>query len=155
MAKVKSGAFPVFDLGFKIGIKGLASTEEEMVTIKDMESFSLALEGNTQKWSTLDMAGWSRALMTGKGLTISLKGKRNVGDPGNDYVSSITFKDGLDCTTKASVDFPDGSKLEFNCVIDIKSFLGGEAQDVAPLEFDMIVDGKPVFTEAPSVPAGS
>ena len=95
MAKVKSGAFPEFDLGFKIGIKGLASTEEEMVTIKDMESFSLAIEGNTQKWSTLDMAGWSRALMTGKGLTISLKGKRNVGDPGNNYVSSITCRGGV------------------------------------------------------------
>lgn len=155
MAKVKSGVFPVFDLGFKIGIKGLSSADEDMVTIKDIESFSLGVEGNTQKWNTLDMEGWSRALMTGKGLTISLKGKRNVGDPGSDYISSTTFKDGLDCTTKASVDFPDGSKLEFNCVIDVKSFLGGEAQDVAPLEFDMIVDGKPVFTEVPSAPAGS
>lgn len=155
MAKVKSGAFPVFDLGFKIGTKGMDSADGDLVTIKDMESFSLAIEGNTQKWSTLDMAGWSRALMTGKGLTISLKGKRHVGDPGNDYISSTAFKDGLDCTTKASVDFPDGSKLEFNCVIDIKSFLGGEAQDVAPLEFDMIVDGKPTFTEAPTAPAGS
>ena len=155
MAKVTTGVYPVFDIVFSIGTKGLASAEEDMASIKDMESFSLAIEGTTQKWSTLDMAGWSRALMTGKGLTISLKGKRNVGDPGNDYVSSITFKDGLDCTTKASVDFPDGSKLEFNCVIDVKSFLGGEAQDVAPLEFDMIVDGKPVFTEAPSALAGS
>ena len=36
MAKVKSGVFPVFDLGFKIGIKGLSSADEDMVTIKDI-----------------------------------------------------------------------------------------------------------------------
>ena len=150
MAKVKSGVFPVFDLGFKVGIKGLASTDEDMVTIKDMESFSLAIEGNTSKWNPMDMKGWGRALMTGKSMTVSLKGKRNVGDPGNDYVASVAFKDGLNCSSKAAVEFPDGSKLTFDCVLDIKSFLGGESQDVAPLEFDMIVDGKPSFTEAPA-----
>lgn len=96
----------------------------------------------------MDQKGWSRALMTGKKLTISLKGKRNVGDAGNDYVASTAFKDGLDCSTKASVEFPDGSKLTFNCVLDVKNLLGGESQDVAPLEFDMICDGKPTFTES-------
>lgn len=88
--------------------------------------------------------------MTGKSMSVSLKGKRNVGDPGNDYVASVAFKDGLNCSSKAAVEFPDGSKLAFDCVLDIKSFLGGESQDVAPLEFDMIVDGKPEFTEAPA-----
>ena len=147
MAKVKSGVFPVFDLEFKIGTKGKDSTEQDMVTIKDMESFSLSVEGNTSKWNPMDMKGWGRALMTGKSMTVSLKGKRNVGDPGNDYVAS---EDGLNCSSKAAVEFPDGSKLAFDCVLDIKSFLGGESQDVAPLEFDMIVDGKPEFTEAPA-----
>lgn len=150
MAKVKSGVFPVFDLEFKIGTKGKGSTEQDMVTIKDMESFSLSVEGNTSKWNPMDMKGWGRALMTGKSMTVSLKGKRNVGDPGNDYVASVAFKDGLNCSSKAAVEFPDGSKLAFDCVLDIKSFLGGESQDVAPLEFDMIVDGKPSFTEAPA-----
>lgn len=153
MSKVTSGSFPVFDIEFKIGTKGLKSTESDMATIKDMESFSLSIEGNTQKWNPMDMKGWSRAMMTGKGMTISLKGKRNVGDAGNDYVASIAFKDGLDCTTKAAVVFPDGSQLAYDCVLDIKALFGGESQDVAPLEFDMIVDGKPEFTEAPSTPA--
>lgn len=150
MAKVTSDVFPVFDIEFKIGTKGKESSTSDMVMVKDMESFSLSIEGNTSKWNPMDMKGWSRALMTGKGMTISLKGKRNVGDPGNDYVASVAFKDGLDCSTKGEVNFPDGSKLAFDCVLDIKSFLGGESQDVAPLEFDMIVDGKPVFTEAPA-----
>lgn len=149
MTRVTSNVFPVFDLVFKIGTKGVNSTEAEMMPIKDMTSFSLSIEGNIQKWNPLDMKGWGRALMTGKAATVSLNGKRHVGDPGNDYVASIAFKDGLDCSTKGEVVFPDGSKLEFNCVLDIKDFLGGESQDVAPLSFDMIVDGKPTFTEAP------
>jgi len=136
MVKVTSGVFPVFD------------TEADLVTVADMESFSLSIEGNTQTWNPMDTKGWQRALMTGKGLTISLTGKRNIGDTGNDYVASTAFKDGLDCSTTFSVNFPDGSKLSGNCVLDVKSVLGGESTDVAPLEFDMIVDGKPTFTEA-------
>lgn len=150
MTRVTSNVFPVFDLLFKIGIKGVDSTDAEMMPVKDMTSFSLSIEGNTQKWNPLDMKGWGRALMTGKAATISLNGKRHVGDPGNDYVASIAFKDGLDCTTKGEVEFPDGSKLKYNCVLDVKDFLGGESQDVAPLSFDMIVDGKPEYIEAPA-----
>lgn len=147
MSKVTSGVFPVFDIEFKVGTKGLTSEEADLKTVKDMESFSLSIEGSTQNWNPMDMKGWSRALMTGKKLTISLKGKRNVGDDGNDYVASVAFKDGLDCSTIFAVDFPDGSKLTGDCVLDVKSVLGGESQDVAPLEFDIIVDGKPTFTE--------
>lgn len=152
MAKVTSDVFPVYDILFKIGTKGKESVEADMAEIKDMESFSISIEGNTQKWNAMDQRGWSRALMTGKGATISLKGKRHVGDTGNDYVAGVAFKDGLDCSTKFMVEFPDGSTLNGDCVLDIKSILGGESQDVAPLEFDMIVDGKPTFTEAPSAP---
>ena len=97
MTRVTSNVFPVFDLVFKIGTKGVNSTEAEMMPIKDMTSFSLSIEGNIQKWNPLDMKGWGRALMTGKAATVSLNGKRHVGDPGNDYVASIAFKDGLDC----------------------------------------------------------
>lgn len=143
---ITSGVFPVFDIEFKISTTGLAGTAT--TSIADMESFSIAIDGNVVNWNPMDQKGWARALMTGKKMTISLKGKRNVGDPGNDYVAKTAFKDGLDCSTKGAVAFPDGSKLSFNCVLDVKSVLGGEAQDVAPLEFDMIIDGKPIFTEA-------
>lgn len=128
--------------------KGLSSQEADLKTVKDMESFSIAIDGNVQNWNPMDMKGWSRALMTGKKLTISLKGKRNVGDDGNDYVAGVAFKDGLDCSTKFSVVFPDGSTLAGDCVLDVKNALGGESQDVSPLEFDIICDGKPTYTEA-------
>ena len=33
-------------------------------------------------------------------------------------------------------------------MLDVKNALGGESQDVSPLEFDIICDGKPTYTEA-------
>lgn len=145
-----TGVYPVYNTKFKIGIKGKASTDEQMATIADMETFSMSIDGTVQTWTPMTTDGWQRALMTGKSFSISLKGKRNVGDPGNDYVAGTTFADGLDCSSKATIEFPDGAKLVFDCVVSVTNN-GGEATDVAPLEFDLQGDGKPVYTPAVSV----
>lgn len=148
-----SGVFPVYNLIFKIGTKGKASEEEDMVSIAQMETFSLSIDGTVEEWTTMSEAGWSNSLMTGKKFTIGLNGKRCVGDKGNDYVADIAWKDGLDCSTKGEIEFPDGSKLAFNCVINVKNIGGADSTNVAPLEFEMIGDGKPTLTPAPSLPA--
>lgn len=148
-----SGVFPVYNLKFKIGTKGKASTEEDMASIAQMETFSLAIDGTVEEWTTMSEAGWSNSLMTGKKFTIGLNGKRCVGDKGNDYVAAIAWKDGLDCSTKGEIEFPDGSKLSFNCVINVKNIGGADSTNVAPLEFEMIGDGKPTLTPTPSLPS--
>ena len=121
------GVFPVYDLKFKIGMNGKSSVE---------------------KWTTMTTAGWARSLMTGKAFSISLKGKRSVGDPGNDYVAGLAWKDGLACSTKAEIEFPDGAKLSFDCVVDVKTPFGGDSTNVSTLEFDLVGDGKPTYTPA-------
>lgn len=146
-----SGVFPVYNLIFKIGTKGKASAEGDMVSIAQMETFSLSIDGTVEEWTTMSEAGWSNSLMTGKKFTIGLNGKRCVGDKGNDYVADIAWKDGLDCSTKGEIEFPDGSKLAFNCVINVKNIGGADSTNVAPLEFEMIGDGKPTLTPAPSL----
>ncbi|NAS18614.1 hypothetical protein GND98_012230 [Clostridium butyricum] len=146
-----TGVYPVYNTKFKIGIKGKASTDEQMATIADMETFSMSIDGTVQTWTPMTTDGWQRALMTGKSFSISLKGKRNVGDPGNDYVAGTTFADGLDCSSKATIEFPDGAKLAFDCVVSVTNNGGGDSKDVAPLEFDLQGDGKPVYTPAISV----
>lgn len=143
-----TGVYPVYNIKFKIGIKGKASTDEQMATISDMESFSMSVDGTVQTWTPMTTDGWQRSLMTGKSFSVSLKGKRNVGDPGNDYIANTTFADGLDCSTKAEVEFPDGAKLAFDCVVNVTNNGGGDSTDVAPLEFDLQGDGKPVYTPA-------
>lgn len=146
-----TGVFPVYNLKFKVGTKGLSSTAPaDLVTVADLDSFGINIDGSVEEWTPMTTDGWKRALMTGKGFSVSLKGKRNVGDPGNDYVASCAWKDGLDCSTKGEIEFPDGSSLKFNCVIDVKNVGGGDSTNVAPLEFDMKGDGKPVYTPGAS-----
>lgn len=140
------GVFPVYNVMFKIGTKGRASTAADMKEVADMESFEISIDGGAEEWTPMTTNGWSRALMTAKKFSVSLKGKRNIGDPGNDYIAGTAWKDGLDCSTKGEVVFPDGSKLEFDCVLDVKAINGGDSTSVAPLEFDMIGDGRPVYT---------
>lgn len=145
-----SGVFPVYDIDFKIGTKGLASTEPDMKVIKNMESFSFKIDGKTDSWTPMDSRGWLRQIMTGKSFAVTLKGKRDVGDPGNDYCAKIAWADGLDCSTICHIVFPNGDKLEFNCVIDVSNPGGDDSTKVAPLDVELKADGKPNF-----IPAGS
>jgi len=141
-----TGVFPVYNLIFKIGINGLTSSDSDLKQIADMENFGVKIDGKVEDWTPMDTAGWARALMTGKAFSISLKGKRHIGDLGNDYVAAAAWKDGLDCTTRAEITFPDGAKLGFNCVIDVTNVGGDDSTKVAPLEFELKGDGKPNYT---------
>lgn len=146
------GVFPVYNLTFKIGTKGKVSTDEDLKPVADLESFGLSIDGNVENWTPMTTQGWQRALMTGKGFSLDMKGKRSVGDEGNDYIAETAWKDGLDCSTKASIEFPNGGKLTFDCVVNVKNVGGGDSTNVAPLEFTVNGDGRPVYTKAISTP---
>ncbi len=141
------GVFPVFDIKFKINTKPGVEAGT-MAEIADMETFSLSIDGNTEEWTPMDTEGWMRRLSTGKGFTLSLNGKRNVSDAGNDFIHSCAFKTGRDLSTDAEIEFPDGSKLTFDCVVDVTNTSTGDSTNVAPLEFDLLSDGKPTYVEA-------
>ncbi|MFV0394664.1 MAG: phage tail tube protein [Coprobacillaceae bacterium] len=142
------GAFPVYNMVFKIGTKGLLSEDGDFVEIAELENLGLKIDGVVESWTAMNTAGWARKLMTGKSGSIDLKGKRSVGDPGNDYVHNTAYKDGLECSTKAMILFPDGAKLEFDCVVNVNNAGGDESTKVSPLEFTLDIDGKPTYTPA-------
>lgn len=145
----KTGVFPVFNNKFKVKINS------ELTKIAEMTSFSVSIDGNVEEWSPFDQEGWVKRLVTGKGLTISLQGKRCVGDAGNDYIAGLAFKTGQDCNAEFEWEFPSGAKLEFNCVINVTNPGGGESTGVDPLEFDVLSNGKPTFTPAASTIAAA
>lgn len=143
------GVFPCYENQFLIDITGGdGSDEKNCVPIADMESFSVSIDGNVEEWNPYDAKGWNNRLVTGKGLTISVSGKRNVGDPGNDYIESIALKIGRDCNTTLIWKFPSGAKLVMPCVINVTEWGAGDSRSVAPLAFDAMSRGKPDFTEA-------
>lgn len=146
MSTVSSGVYPVYENQFKINTKGRESGETNLVTIADMESFSVSFDDNVEEWTPMTTEGWVRRLKTGKGITISLNGKRNIGDPGNDYVAGLAFKTGQACNSELEWTFPNGAVATIPCVINVTS-VGGDSTNVEPLEFECLSDGKPTFTE--------
>lgn len=148
-ATVTTGVFPVFDIKFKIGTKGRASTApEDMAIIKEMETFQIAIDNNVEEWRPMETEGWVRRLMTGKGFSITLNGKRHVGDPGNDYVAETAWKSGLECSSVFEIEFPDGSTLDFDCIVSVSAPNGGDSTAVSALEVEIMSDGKPIYTAA-------
>lgn len=142
---VTSGVFPVFENVFKVGTAGTSSAAADMKTVADLTSFSVSVDGNVQEWTPMTTEGWVRRLMTGKGITITLSGKRNVGDAGNDYVAGLFMKTGAAAETKFEWDFPNGAILEMDVVVNVTA-LGGESTDVDALEFNVMSNGKPTYT---------
>lgn len=143
----KTNVFPVLDNKFKVGAaKGSAST------IADMESFSVSITNGVETWTPMDTEGWQRALMTAKAITITLSGKRNIGDTGNDFVAGKMYKNGHDAEGYFEWEFPDGTAVSWDAaVFDIKNCGGGDATNVGVLEFDVISNGKPNVVPASAV----
>lgn len=150
METFKTGVFPVYNLKFKIGVSGESSTASDMKTIADMENFSMSVTSDTQEWNPFETNGWRKILVTAKALTISLSGKRNYGDDGNDYIASLMLKNGRNCNSKLELEFPNGDTLTMDCVVKVTNYVGGATTDVQPLEFDLESNGEPVFTAATS-----
>lgn len=135
--------YPVNNIKFKIG-----KTAEDVQIVKDMETFSLSIDNGVEEWNPMDQEGWMRRLMTSKSLTIGLNGKRNYGDPGNDYVAGLAYANGPDANGVLQVEFPNGDVLEMNCVINVTACGGGDSTNVGALEFECQSDGKPEYTPA-------
>lgn len=143
------GVFPVHNNVFKVNTAGRSGTTgTSLVPIADMTTFGVAVEGQNEEWFPLDQEGWARQANTGKKMVISLSGKRNYGDPGNDYIAGMMMKTGKDCETAFEWTLPDGSTLAGNCVINLTAPGGGDATALNTLEFEILIDGKPTFTAA-------
>ena len=141
-----SGVFPCYENQFKIGAAGESTPA---TSIAQCEEFSVSFDNGVEEWTAFENEGWKSRLMTAKGVTISVKAKRCLGDAGNDLVAGLTYKNGRECEKNFLWTFPDGSTVLFsNAVISVTSNGGGASTDVAPLEFDVMSNGKPTYTPA-------
>lgn len=138
-----SGVFPVYDLDIEICTSGSI-----FAPIADMENAKLSIETGVETWNSITEDGWQRALATAKSYTLSMSGKRNVGDPGNDYIAGLALKNGRDCDSKIKVTFPDGATFTGDVVVSVSDYAGDDATAVNPLAFDLISNGKPTYTPA-------
>ncbi len=141
-----SGVYPVYENQFIIG-----ATKDSATSIADMESFSVSFDNGVEEWKAMDQEGWTRRLLTAKSVTISITGKRNVGDEGNDYIAGKAFVNGRDAEGYLGWNFPDGTLVEFTgAVFNVTNIGAGDSTAVGPLEFEALSNGKPTVTTVPS-----
>jgi hypothetical protein len=138
------GAYPVNALIFRIGTKGRASGEKDMLEVAETTSVEPKSEASLEEWTPMNMGGWGKGLVTSRKYSVDVKAKRSVGNPGNDYVYGLAFNIGRDCQTVAEIEFPfEKKKIVFDCIVDVTNMGGGESTDVSGLEFTLHGDGIP------------
>ena len=149
MPEKKTGVYPCYKNQFKIG-----DTKETATEIADIDSFSVSFDNGVEEWTPYDTEGWVRRLPTAKGITISVTGKRNIGDPGNDYVAGKTFVNGRNAEAYFAWNFPDGTVISWEeAVVNVTNMGAGDSTGVAPLEFDIMSNGKPTITLPEEIPS--
>ena len=144
MSNSVSGVYPCYKNQFQVG-----TAQSTFSDIADCESFSVAFDNGVEEWHPFDTEGWIRRLLTAKGITISVTAKRNVGDTGNDFIAALAWENGRDAEAPFKWTFPDGTVILFSdAVINVTNAGGGESTNVAPLEFEVLSNGKPTVTPA-------
>lgn len=144
---VSTGVFPCYENQFKINTS--SSSTASWATIADCETFEVSFDNGVEEWTPFESEGWVRRLMTAKAVTITVSGKRNIGDTGNDFIAGLTFANGRDSEADFQWTFKDGTVVEFDgAVISVTNNSGGDSTAVAPLEFEVMSNGKPTVTSA-------
>ena len=144
---VSSGVFPCYENQFKVDVSNTDTPSWK--TVADCETFEVSFDNGVEEWTPFESEGWTRRLMTAKSVTVTVSGKRNIGDDGNDFISGLSFANGQSAQAGFQWIFPDGTTVTFNdAVINVTNNLGGDATNVAPLEFEVMSNGKPTVTSA-------
>lgn len=150
---ITTGVFPCYENQFQINAKAEGAQTDNWVTIADCETFEVSFDNGVEEWTPFDSEGWVRRLMTAKNITLSVSGKRNRGDAGNDYIAGLGFKNGRDAEVDFRWIFPDSARtmVEFaGCPINVTALMSGDSTAVAPLEFEILSNGKPTLGTAPT-----
>ena len=147
MTSSVSGVYPCYENQFKVNTS--STSTPTMSAIADMETFSVSIDNGVEEWTPFTTEGWVRRLMTAKSITISVSGKRNVGDTGNDFIAGKFMANGQAAQVDFQWTFPDGAVLALSdAVLNVTNMGAGDSTAVAPLEFEIQSNGKPTYTPA-------
>lgn len=140
-----NGVYPCYENQFKVNT-GTSATPT-WSGIADCETFDCTFDNGIEEWHPFEHGGWVRRLQTAKSITLSVSGKRHIGDAGNDFIAALAWENGRDVEGDFQWTMPDGSVVEFKgAVISVTNAGSGASTDVAPLEFEIQSNGKPTYT---------
>lgn len=142
-----TGVFPCYENQFKVNTSSTSTAS--WATIADCETFEVSFDNGVEEWTPFESEGWIRRLMTAKAVTITVTGKRNVGDTGNNFIAGLAFKNGREAEADFQWTFKDGTVVTFTgSPINVTALGSGDSTAVAPLEFEVMSNGKPTIGSA-------
>lgn len=145
---VQTGVYPCYKNQFQIDT-AVSGATAAMKSIAECESFSVSFDNGIEEWNPSEMEGWGKKLLTSKSVTISVTAKRSIGDAGNDAIAALAWVNGRDAEKDVQWTFPDGTVVKFTgAVINVTNIGAGDSTAVAPLEFEIMSNGKPEITAA-------
>lgn len=145
MSVITSGVFPVHAGDFEVDTSEKNAEVPVWSKVAELEEVNVEVENTTETWNSFAAGGWQSALVTGKSAKISLKGKRCIGDAGNDLIAGKLLLTGQDAYIKVRITHPDGTTLTWDkmaCGVK-NNGAGGKATDVGALEAELVAHGKP------------
>lgn len=143
MAAFESGVFPVHNNKFEV-----ETSSGEWSEIANLEEFSVAINGVVETWQAMENGGWESALKTGASWSLSLKGKRTIGDPGNDFIANKRFAMGQDAYVNFRWTMPNGTTITQQMVVNVTADGSGDTTNVGALEVELQSNGKPEVGKA-------
>lgn len=147
MARVESGVFPVHANVFEVNT---GTGEASWVKVAELEEVNVTIENTTEEWNSFANGGWGSALVTGKKSAIEIKGKRCIGDAGNDYIAGKLMETGANAYISARITTPEGKVItwaQMACAVSNAGQSGG-ATNVGALEATLTGHGKPTVENA-------
>lgn len=88
--------------------------------------------------------GFQETDVTGKKISIAVKGYRVVGDPAQDFIAGLFLKMGDTCRTLVRWTDQSGHVIIANCTITKVVTMGGNANAYQTFSFEIDLNGKPV-----------
>lgn len=142
-----TGVFPCYENQFQVNVSNTSTANWK--TIADCETFEVAFDNGVEEWTPFESEGWVRRLMTAKSITITVSGKRNIGDAGNNFIAGLAFQNGRDAEADFKWTFKDGTTVTFTgSPINVTALGSGDSTAVAPLEFEVLSNGHPSVASA-------
>lgn len=127
----------------EVSVKDPGSTVEG-IKISDLETLDVSLNSNVEQYSTLGEV-FERATKTGAAMELSIEGKFNDSDKGQNKLRETWDKVGAEAEKTIVIKYPNGDTFEITGPIGINNYGGGGANDVGSFSASMNSNGTPAF----------
>lgn len=135
---------PTFDTSGKVAISDIAGDWARLAV--GINSITPAAADTSQQLSDYASEGHTETIVTGKNVTLAVAGNRYVGNPGQEYVSSMWLKMG-NAVKSRCIYVVNGQAIETACTITAIVPTGGTANQSQTFSCTVNFDGVPVVPD--------